>query len=230
MDSFKVTNIHTTKMPGGPTAPVVLGRAASYLCVALAATFTLAACDMPATVGPELTDEATVSGYSAASMAPSAVVVDPDGSVRAISGNEEGIAVGNASDRRLAVVIAGRAAYAGGHVSQLRLNVRQSRDGTISGGGVATIYGQEVGLTPECIKPISSFGTTFYGVNVAFSDPIVRTTPWGTVSYTHGALSVADGGDLANLVTGNGGGCYAAALRYPYEPVLGRITVNLPGE
>lgn len=228
MKAFEITTIHTKKKPAGPGKTGAFGRAASYLCIALAAVATLAACDTPSAVGPELTDES--STFEAAPIAASAVVVEADGSVRAITGDEEDVAVANESDRRVAVVIAGSATYAGGHVSQLRLNVSQTQDGEISGGGVATIYGQQVGLTPECIKPISSFGMTFYGVNVAFSEPIVRTTPWGTVTYTHGAISVADGGDLANLVTGGGGGCYAAAILYPYEPESGRIVVNLAGQ
>lgn len=225
MQTFKTT----TQLSNHPVpAHRRFGRISRF--AALFAILILAACEAPTEVEPGVitAQDATFYGLSAAKTSPSAVAVDPDGTLRPLLEDEEDVVLGVDHNTDVEVVIAGRATYGSGNVSMLRLSVRQTADGTTSGGGAVAIFGTEVGVTAECIKPLTSFGRTFYGVNVEFAEPVVRTTPWGTVTYTHGALSVADGGDLANLVLASSSGCYAAALLYPYEPQTGKINVNLP--
>src|SRR5690606_14540576 len=113
--------------------------------------------------------------------------------------------------------------------SRLRLNVRQTAGGALAGTLTATLFGQEATGTPDCIKPLTSFGQTFYGVNVTFDEPLVYQTGYGTVTYTHGAISVTDGGQLGSLVFGTTSGCRASALLYPYEPESGNVQVLTPG-
>lgn len=162
-----------------------------------------------------------------------AVVMDDDGDLTPPASYGEGILLSHPGDNRVAMLITGNATFSHAQVRELRLNVRQAADGAISGGGQVTFRSpltgadHTTGFVASCIKPISGWGRTNYGVTLVLDEPFA---PYGSMQYTHAAVSLTHDGHTAGAVLNTRDFCGGTILLNQAENRLsGKIMTLSPG-
>jgi hypothetical protein len=164
-----------------------------------------------------------------------AVVVEADGTMRPIAPGEEGFEVAAASANKVAALITGSATFSHSSVPELRLNVRQTEDGTTRGSGRITLYSwytkshHTTDFTAVCVKPMSYWGRTNYGVTIELAEPFAM---YGGLAYTHVALGITPDGQLENGVVMNTRAFCGGSMSYypPDNRLSGGIEIVTPGQ
>jgi hypothetical protein len=162
-----------------------------------------------------------------------AAVIGDDGELVAAAVYGEGLVLSHPGDNRLAMLVTGNATFSHAQVRELRLNVRQSAAGVISGAGQVTfrspLSGLEhsTGFIASCIKPVSGWGRTNYGITLVLDEPYA---PYGSMQYTHAAVSITPDGHTAGVVLNTRDFCGGTILlNQPENRVSGFIEMLVPG-
>jgi hypothetical protein len=121
--------------------------------------------DMSASV-----DAGTASLYAALGDDETIMILDEDGMEKTSLSADEYVEIAKAGGQGVALVLTGSATFSN-NVEQLRLNIRQTADGTTTGKGTVTIRGQSSEFETACVKPLSGFGHTAYGITLHLNEP-----------------------------------------------------------
>jgi hypothetical protein len=194
----------------------------------------LSACDAGVTpTNPLSTAESLhAEGSPDAEVEREVFVFELDGSLRSLSEHTGILTLTSAGENRVAALVTGSGTFSHSSVRELRLNARQTAEGGTTGRGRVTLYSPISGLTHTsdfeaiCIKPISGWGRTNIGVTVELDEPFL---PYGSIPFTHVALSITADGQLDPLVMNTRPFCGGTITFVPPQNLLeGRITVVLP--
>ena len=198
------------------------------LAAALLLPLALTACDTAALDGGALTTPAALS-----KMEPEVLLVEADGTMRAVVEGEAGVEVAAPGGNRVAVVVTGNATFSYASLPRLRLNVHQTAGGEVVGGGRVTLYSVVTGaehttdVTAVCVKPIQGWGRTNYAVTVELAEPY---RPYGSLAYTHLAVPITEDGHVDAMVMNTRPFCGGSISLYPPENRLtGNVQALLPG-
>jgi hypothetical protein len=189
---------------------------------------TSAACEMPVAEN-DLPDE-----LATGRMTGTDVRNEADGTTYSDEGDQITV-LGPLSDNKVALLITGSAKFSFSQLPQLRMNARQTAGGDIQGGGMVTLYStltktyHTTSFTPVCIKPVSGWGRTNYGVTMELAEP---WSAYGGLAYSHVIVSLTEDGHVApGLVLNVRPSCGGTiTLVPPNNRTSGNMVIEMPGK